>query len=178
MGWERSKWDCLYSGTGGWFEGGLSFLVSVCHSLGYWTLFGGLSRSRSTLDQVMAWHLIGAKPLPEPMLIYCQLDTRNRLQWNLNKIKHFSVKKLLLKMLSAKCQPFCSGLHVLTFFVVLRDMIRSCEWAPCLESCGGGWGFCGSIHMIPEIFEKKCHYQYWYKNVAGWVTESKSTTSL
>ena len=168
MGWERSKWDCLYSGTGGWFEGGLSFLVSVCHSLGYWTLFVGLSRSRSTLDQVMAWHLVGAKPLPEPMLIYCQLDTRNKLQWNLNKNK---------TLFCQECQPFCSGLHVLTFFVVLRDMIRSCEWAPCLESCGGGWGFCGSIHMIPEIFEKKVSL-YQYKNVAGWVTESKSTTSL
>ena len=27
-----------------------------------------------TLDQVMAWHLFGAKPLPEPMLTDCQFD--------------------------------------------------------------------------------------------------------
>ena len=29
-------------------------------------------RSGSTLDQVMAYHLFGAKPLPEPILTYCQ----------------------------------------------------------------------------------------------------------
>ena len=28
----------------------------------------------SILAQEMAWHLLGAKPLPEPMLPYCQLD--------------------------------------------------------------------------------------------------------
>ena len=32
--------------------------------------------TRSSLIQVMAWHLFGAKPLPEPMLIY---------QWNRNQ---------------------------------------------------------------------------------------------
>ena len=42
----------------------------------------------------MAYHLFGAKPLPEPMITYCQLDTReqnsviffllklNNFQWN------------------------------------------------------------------------------------------------
>ena len=29
---------------------------------------------RSALVKVMACHLFGAKPLPEPMLTYCQLD--------------------------------------------------------------------------------------------------------
>ena len=38
----------------------------------------------STLVQVMTYHLVGTKPLPEPMLSYCQLDPRNKLQWNLN----------------------------------------------------------------------------------------------
>ena len=32
-------------------------------------------RTRSALVQVMACRLFGAKPLPEPMLAYCQLDS-------------------------------------------------------------------------------------------------------
>ena len=31
-------------------------------------------RTRCAMVQVMARRLFGAKPLPEPMLIYCQLD--------------------------------------------------------------------------------------------------------
>ena len=31
-----------------------------------------------TLVQVMACHLLGAKPLPEPMLTYCQLDPKEQ----------------------------------------------------------------------------------------------------
>ena len=30
--------------------------------------------NESSLVQVTAWHLLGAKPLPEPMKTYCQLD--------------------------------------------------------------------------------------------------------
>ena len=42
------------------------------------------------LLQVEACRLFGTKPLPEPMLTYCQWDCRNKLQWNshLNS-KHF-----------------------------------------------------------------------------------------
>ena len=36
----------------------------------------------SSLVQVMACLLFGAKPLPEPMLVYCQLDI---IKWNLNR---------------------------------------------------------------------------------------------
>ena len=30
----------------------------------------------------MAWHLFGAKPLPEPMLAYCQLDSWEQISMN------------------------------------------------------------------------------------------------
>ena len=33
----------------------------------------------------MAYCLFGTKPLPEPMLTYCQLDPRDKLQWNSNQ---------------------------------------------------------------------------------------------
>ena len=39
----------------------------------------------SALVQVMAWRLFGAKPLPELMLPYCQLDPWEQLQWNSNR---------------------------------------------------------------------------------------------
>ena len=32
----------------------------------------------SSLVPVMAWHLLGAKPLPEPMLTYCQWDPQKQ----------------------------------------------------------------------------------------------------
>ena len=38
----------------------------------------------SALVQVMACRLFGAKPLPESMLPYCQLDLKNKLHWNSN----------------------------------------------------------------------------------------------
>ena len=39
----------------------------------------------STLVQVMACRLFGAKPLPEPMLPYCQLDPWEQTHWHLNQ---------------------------------------------------------------------------------------------
>ena len=39
---------------------------------------------------------------------------KNQLKWNLNfKMQSFSFSTMNLKMLSAKCQPFCSGLSLL-----------------------------------------------------------------
>ena len=59
--------------------------------------------SGSTLVQVMACRLLGAKPLPEPMLAYCLLSS---LGTNFNEIlieiQPFSFKKMRLKMSSAK----------------------------------------------------------------------------
>ena len=39
----------------------------------------------SALVQVMACHLLGAKPLPEPMVSYCQLDFWEYIKWNSNQ---------------------------------------------------------------------------------------------
>ena len=42
---------------------------SEAHSIYQWT--------GSPLVQVMACHLLGTKPLPKPMLIYCQLEPKD-----------------------------------------------------------------------------------------------------
>ena len=51
------------------------------------------------------------KSLPEPIWTYCQWDPSGHM---ISEILKLSFKKIHLKMLSAKCLPFCSGLHVLT----------------------------------------------------------------
>ena len=33
----------------------------------------------------MAWHWPGDKPLSKPMLEYCKLNLKNKLQWNVNQ---------------------------------------------------------------------------------------------
>ena len=43
----------------------------------------------SALVQIMACRLLGSKSLYKPVLGYCQLDVRHKLQWNCNKIQNF-----------------------------------------------------------------------------------------
>ena len=55
----------------------------------------------------MAWHLFGAKPLPDPMLLDYELD-----HWEQNPVKfnqsdeYTSFKKMDLELSSAKCLTF------------------------------------------------------------------------
>ena len=67
--------------------------------------------TRPSLVQIMACRVFGAKPLSEPIVYYCQLDLRKRLQSNCIQRKF---KKILLKMSSAKWRPFCLSLNVLS----------------------------------------------------------------
>ena len=56
----------------------------------------------SALVQVMACRLDGAKPLSEPMLPYCQLDSKEHISMKfLFEIQMFSTKKMPLDMSSA-----------------------------------------------------------------------------
>ena len=49
--------------------------------------------TRSALVQVMACHLFGAKPLPEPMLAYWRLDFWEQISVKLeSKFCHFHIK--------------------------------------------------------------------------------------
>ena len=68
----------------------------------------------SSLVHVMACRLLGVKPLPEPMLAYCQLDSWKQisLKFEWIVILLFSFKKMHLEMLSAKVAPFCPGRDV------------------------------------------------------------------
>ena len=58
-------------------------------------------------------------------LIWCQLTIdqirRNKFQGNLNPNKINFIMKMLLKMSSAKCQPSCAGLTLLTVRIIITS---------------------------------------------------------
>ena len=63
--------------------------------------------TRSALVQVMACCLFGAKPLPEPMLTYWEL---NQIQWNLNQntklfIHENAFENVIWKMVAISSRP-------------------------------------------------------------------------
>ena len=63
------------------------------------------------LVQVMAWRLFGAKPSPEPMQAYHQLDSREQILvkfYHFSGILSFSFKKVHLKLSSAKMAAILS----------------------------------------------------------------------
>ena len=75
----------------------------------------------------MACRLDGAKPLFEPMLEYCKLDPRNKLQWNFNRNSNISLKKMHLTMSSAKRRPFSLGFNVSISFWIWYTNIKRCS---------------------------------------------------
>ena len=64
----------------------------------------------SALVRVMAFCLLGAKSLPEPLLIYCQMDlqehTSVKFEW---KYKTFHSWKCIWTCCLRKWSPFCPG---------------------------------------------------------------------
>ena len=62
----------------------------------------------SALVQVMACCLFGTKPLPEPMLTYCQLDCWEQISVKLeSKFYHFHSRKCIWNCRLPKWRPFC-----------------------------------------------------------------------
>ena len=60
----------------------------------------------SSLVHAMACRLFGAKPLPEPMLTYCQLDPSMKFE---SKYKIFHSWKFIWKCCLPNWPPFCPG---------------------------------------------------------------------
>ena len=64
----------------------------------------------STLVQKMDCCLFGAKPIPEPMLAYCQLDSSEQISVKLElEFYIFHSRKRIWKCHLPDWQPFCSG---------------------------------------------------------------------
>ena len=67
---------------------------------------------RSALVQIMAWCLVGAKQLSEPMLEYFMWTTRNKLQWDFNRnlyifVQENAFENVVWKMAAISSRPQC-----------------------------------------------------------------------
>ena len=70
-------------------------------------------RAWSSLIQLMACHLFGAKPLPEPIEAYCQWNSTTKGQWNINKNQQTSFKENVYKNAVCNMAAFCRRPKVL-----------------------------------------------------------------
>ena len=80
----------------------IKYLTHLPHSAAHmrqWT--------RTTLVQIMACRLFGAKPLSKPVIVNWTLE--NKLQWNLNQNTKLFIHDKHLKMSSSNRRPFCPG---------------------------------------------------------------------
>ena len=70
---------------------------------------------RPSLVQIMACCLIVAKPLPEPMLVYCQIGSlgTNKLQSDCIQNSNIFIQENAFKNVG-KCRSFCLDLNVLS----------------------------------------------------------------
>ena len=68
--------------------------------IGQWTVL--------ILLQVIACHLFGIKPLPEPTMIHCQLEPEKKLQWNLNQTtKIFLLENVVCEVVTISSWGSC-----------------------------------------------------------------------
>ena len=76
----------------------------------------------SSLVQVMTCRLIGAKPLPEQMLTYHQLDLTNKLQWNLNQISTMFYREIVF------VEVVCKLVVILFWSRCVKSSLRDLKW--------------------------------------------------
>ena len=76
----------------------IGLLISVANYLTHYPLVPHISVNElgQQLVHVMACRLFGAKPLPEPMLAYCQLDYREQISLKVEpKLYHIHSRKCI-----------------------------------------------------------------------------------
>ena len=85
----------------------------------------------SSLIQVMACRLFGAKPLPEPMLAYCQLDSWEHISVEFeSEFCYFHSRKCIWKCRLPNWRPFCPGgtsVHGWLKIMRLHAQHRDCD---------------------------------------------------
>ena len=97
------------------------------------------------------WWLV-ARSVPSHYLNQCWFIINwtlgNKFQCNLNENSNFSFKKMHLKILSAKWQPFCLSLNVLSLLVLKLEESRITQSVPWL--------------LMPWFLVSPGHPQQWY----------------
>ena len=88
----------------------------LCNDVSHWlgaSLESALyHKIQSSLAKVMVCCVLGSKPLPEPMLIYCQFNPSKQNSLKFESNTRILTQENALKMLSAKWWPFCVSFHV------------------------------------------------------------------
>ena len=86
----------------------------------------------SALLQIMARRLFGAKPLSEPMLSYCQLDSWEHISVKFElEFDHFHARKCIWTCHLPIWRPFCPGADESTLSLL---MIWCCQAPECLQT--------------------------------------------
>ena len=118
----------------------------------------------SALIQVMACRLFGAKPLPEPLLAYCQLDSWKQISLEFeSEFYHFNSEKVHLNLSSAEMAAILSwGRWVEIFAFILVAVLPystlSYFW-PTFNGVRFYMCFYISAHIC--IFENTYNYTWW-----------------
>ena len=98
----------------------------------------------SALVQVMACRLFGTKPLPEPMLVYCQLDSREEISGRFKSPASPFIQAQITsqrKLQSSASMAFVQGIHrwpanspykepVTRNMLPFDDVIVPCDYLP------------------------------------------------
>ena len=80
--------------------------------------------TESASEQVMACHLFGAKLLPEPMLAYCQLDSK--FQWNLNWKPIIFIQENAFEIVVCQNDAVVKGRQQYKYPVILQCFYKHC----------------------------------------------------
>ena len=110
----------------------------------------------SSLDQVMACRLFSAKPLPEPMLVYVQLDSWEQVSLKFEwEFYNFYSRKCIWKCCLPKKQPFCPGgdeLMVLSHIKFPKMLchlgVLGCHLQPRILTEKGQAGSCKQLYLL------------------------------
>ena len=127
----------------------------------------------STLVQIMACRPSGAKSLSKPILVYCQLDPWEQLQWNFNQNKKLFIQENAFAKMAAIffrgrwvntekekefCwyENFCNCLAPVIFLIWLksyyckiydRRYLQHQRAGLCCKTC---WEWLGALHTLHE----------------------------
>ena len=85
-----------------------------------------------SLVQIMACRLLGAKPLHEPLLVYCQLDSWEQISVKFkSEFYHFHSWKSIWKCRLPKWWPFCPAgdefIHVICSITIRYDKFTTLQ---------------------------------------------------
>ena len=113
----------------------------------------------------MACHLLSAKPLPEPMLSYFQLDSWEQISVKFeSKFCHFHSRKMHLKMPSSE-------------MAAILSRARWDKWGLVMHGCiDGGSSFVTinffSTYSVPSLYINQCLWQgYSWDGLASYVSK-------